>query len=724
MASSSARAGAGAGASPLEGLSFSAGGFFSSGSVDDQKYESLLADLRAHDLLGPSEPAGATATATAGSSSGSGASLFFNDAFSAVFLGSFSDNTSNTGKQPPPGFARAAPPPGLAATSDSDLKWAQGQQAFSRLEQQFSAANATSAQPDDAPDALDETIMLGLKDLGLDDDDAASPVSKRTERTRDSPARRMPSPAPNAVPPPPGAWQQQPPPPPQPPVQAQQQQQQVQQQYPQPPPMPGMQPHPHQHQQHYGPPPPRGFMPPPPHGVHPHPHGPPPPRPHHMPPHQPPYPPHGHMGPRGPPPMPHMRGQHPPPPPPIPYGMPPGAPWAHVSAAAPVPVAPRFRMMTPRDIQFVAQQQMKFVRCSDPFSDDYYFHNFVQKRTRAPSPSPAPSAIPGRGLPLPSWKLEHVKSVDPRDQSRAAKSREWETENHVLGRNNQRSLYRPRQLLNLSEGDGDSDESNKDEAVPEAAESTAEAPTMVVKTKEAVFSTPLWTKRHEIDRGLQCLLSLQDARHLLDARGINVQQFHAMDPSQMDPALATLREKTTRLLLELASSLGVVVAQDPTTHAATCDLEQLHRMLSLPKGKRLVSRALPLLHPSARFTLLPHLIDAVLSAAAVRQLATLPRDQAEEEERLCQALVLMLLYHPPAPSASVLADSLSRVMTDHDLATLRVLLYNRSRAEALQALLQRGGSAVGGDVSDAVRQQWHQAQEKFVALATAIKQTP
>ncbi|POM63580.1 Hypothetical protein PHPALM_20995, partial [Phytophthora palmivora] len=54
--------------------------FFTNGSVDDTKYESLLADLRAHDLLGPVE-SGAQASDAGGSS------LFFNDAFSAVFMG-------------------------------------------------------------------------------------------------------------------------------------------------------------------------------------------------------------------------------------------------------------------------------------------------------------------------------------------------------------------------------------------------------------------------------------------------------------------------------------------------------------------------------------------------------------------------------------------------------------------------------------------------------------
>lgn len=100
--------------------------FFTNGSVDDTKYESLLADLRAHDLLGPVDSLSAdsgSASAFGASTSGASSSLFFNDAFSAVFMGNFSDSTasssafgSSTAKsasaKPPPGFASA--PPGLA----------------------------------------------------------------------------------------------------------------------------------------------------------------------------------------------------------------------------------------------------------------------------------------------------------------------------------------------------------------------------------------------------------------------------------------------------------------------------------------------------------------------------------------------------------------------------------------------------------------------------------
>uniref|UniRef100_H3H6K7 Uncharacterized protein n=1 Tax=Phytophthora ramorum TaxID=164328 RepID=H3H6K7_PHYRM len=276
---------------------------------------------------------------------------------------------------------------------------------------------------------------------------------------------------------------------------------------------------------------------------------------------------------------------------------------------------PAFKMMTPRDVNFVMQQQMKWLRSSDPFSDDYYFHNYMQKRTRA--------GVPGRpSVPLPSWKLQHVKSVDPRDVQREVKSRNWESEYHVLGRNTKSSLYRPKQLLNLAGDETSSPPASSptnaadpertpssggegDEEVTAAASATAESSSEAASSKHvrgsspaakvlrmsddvsrnSVFANDTWKIRLQLDRGMQCLLSLQDARHLLDARGINVQQFHSMNEGEMDPSLVELRLRTTSLLLELADLLGV---------------NQLQRMLTATKGKMLVSRALPLLHPSAR----------------------------------------------------------------------------------------------------------------------------
>ncbi|ETI55048.1 hypothetical protein F441_02202 [Phytophthora nicotianae CJ01A1] len=725
--------------SSLDGLP----AFFTNGSVDDTKYESLLADLRAHDLLGPVE-SGAQASDAGGSS------LFFNDAFSAVFMGNFQSGATKTSS----GSSGRAPP-GLAAPSD-DIEWARGQQEFSKLEEKFhgsTAEKSSSATAGRAPppglsleqdSELDESQVPGLSGLGLDDDDSVAGNVQPTQQAPPPLPQAPPVPAPPMPPQnvqPPNAWGA----PPMAPPNAQQLQQQHPQQFMPPPPphMQGQPPHPMYMQG-----PPQGHPMPPPQGMYP----------------------------GGPPPPPQFFGRGPPPPMRPPYPGPPGA-FGRNGPPHPPPQMhpPAFKMMTPRDVNFVMQQQMKWLRSSDPFSDDYYFHNYMQKRTRA--------GVPGRSsVPLPSWKLQHVKSVDPRDVQREVKSRNWESEYHVLGRNAKSSLYRPKQLLNLAGTDETSSppassptsaedpertpSSNGEGETEDAASATAESSSEAASSKHvrgsspgaqavaaeaqaakvlrmsddashnSVFANDTWKLRLQLDRGMQCLLSLQDARHLLDARGINVQQFHSMNEDEMDPALVELRSRTTSLLLELASLLGVNVMQagDADSEAASrgvmsCDVQQLQKMLAATKGKMLVSRALPLLHPSARFVLLPHLVDHLLSGRTDAGRQTDVNDAGDD--RLCQTLVLMLLYVPPAPPAELLTECLQRALNGHNVQSLSVVLHNRARAESLQALLQRGGSAVqqltqteGADAEHAnsVKQQWEHHQNVFVQLATAIKQ--
>ncbi|CAI5710130.1 unnamed protein product [Hyaloperonospora brassicae] len=724
--------------------------FFTSGRVDDTKYESLLADLRAHDLLGPVESGAQTGDAS------SSASLFFNDAFSAAFMGTF-QSTARAADDRAAGGAPGRPPPGLAApvgpvSPSEDLKWARGQAEFSRLEEQFQGTTATatagggggSATGGRAPPPglsleqdpeLDESQVPGLRGLGLDDDEAsvagqedAAPPLKQTAHA--PPGAALGGPQPPDHRPPPGAWNA--------PQLA--------------PPMAPANPH-------------QQFMPRPP---------------SHMQAGQAPHPMYRQGAPMLPMPLP-MYGRGPPPVslrPPFPgppgafgrYGMPHGPPHMH---------PPAFKMMTPRDVNFVVQQQMKWLRSSDPFSDDYYFHNFMQKRTRA--------GVPGRpSVPLPSWKLQHVKSVDPRDVQRAVKSRNWESEYHVLGRNTQSSLYRPKQSLNLADTERSSSprvssptdtegaeqaplstDTDGEKTAPSSSSTTAESSSEVASSvrvrgsspgaqtvaaeattskvlrmskdasRNSVFANDTWNLRLQLDRGMQCLLSLQDARHLLDARGINVQQFHSMSEAEMDPALVELRSRTTSLLLELAALLGVNVIQpsDADSDAASCgvmscDVQQLLKMLTAVKGKMLVSRALPLLHPSARFVLLPHLVDQLLSGIGIDHGRRVEASDAGDD-RLCQTLVLLLLYVPPTPPVELLTACLQRALVGHEVQSLSVVLHDRARAEAFQALLQRGGSAVqqltetegvNAEHAQSVKQEWEHHQSLFVHLATAVKQ--
>ena len=317
--------------------------FFSTSLVDDAKYENLLADLRAHDLLGSDD-----FKATTGLFPSSGG--IFSTAIST-------ESTENETRIKPPSNVKAPPGfndshKGVAPTKAGrcipnnkpccitypfiDLEWARGQHEYAQLQQEyqlnrkstksmtFSAGHGLGLgiglsgqyreEPDDESKSafdMDETQMA---QLGLDDDDgsvtggspARSPV--RPKATGPRPPPKLPPPLPQSQPPPPmppRGWPHAPPPP---------------------------QPHvmgngpTWQHQQPTGRPLPNAAMPPP-------------------------------SGPWG-----GQSGQQPP----LPAGPPP--PSQHFKA----------KLMTSRDFHFVLNQQMKQLRCSDPFSDDYYYHNFIQ----------------------------------------------------------------------------------------------------------------------------------------------------------------------------------------------------------------------------------------------------------------------------------------------------------------------------------------------------------
>lgn len=693
--------------------------FFQNSSFDDKKYESLLADLRAHDLLGTDEK---------DTNNGNGEflmgglsnSLFFNDSYSAIFRENVHDtapfNTDNekdastawtvesapyaheevqepkpAANPPPPGFDMAEP--GNAPTQ-TDLEWARGQHEFQRLQEQYrgmkhskeptklppgfevapEAANTTNLLAPDQPGKrseeeafdFDQAHLMSLKSLGIDDEDAShsgTPVKRempqpptQQEQTGAVGSVQQQSTMPNTMPPPQGGS------------------------------MPGQS----------GP------------GV-----SPPPPPPMHAPPSNPNpgfVQPHPSTFTNGP-------GQYPQ-----------GGGYAPRQHGPQYRQYPRFKRMTQRDIQFVLQQQMKLIRTSDPFSDDYYFHNIMQKYYR--------SMHGGPSMPLPSWTLQHMKSFDPRDMQRANKSRSWETQNHVLGRNNQTSLYKPREILNLasirSKGEMAESEDKKKGAEKKEEEEKVKVLSMPSeKKKHSVFSNESWSKRHRIEKGLLCLLSLQDARHILDARGINVQQFHQLETSQIDPALSELRSRSAALLLDLASILGVYVDNtdelqtnpETITSSMKCNQDVLYQLLSVDKGRRLVARALPLLPPSARFVLLPVLLEYMIGANSVYCIPQNPQsDEAATDDRVAQALVVIFLYHTPSPPASVLVHCLELAIMNQTPQTLSHVLHNRPRAEVFQALLQKGGSVMdSSDVPSEIRSKWESLQQHFVQLATAVK---
>ncbi|KAF0688343.1 hypothetical protein As57867_019989, partial [Aphanomyces stellatus] len=219
-------------------------GFFTGVSVDDKKYETLLEDLRAHDLLGPVDD-GLDHVGYGGAAARP--SLLLHDSLSAIFSGNVpKDKPTAPSQAPSAPKVKRAPPPGFGsapagnAPTQADLEWARSQQEFAMLREEFSkkvpgeaigfnSAGLGLPKPYlySEEDEDDDALLNNLKTLGLDEGEDDK--------------RRSQAPQPNALPPPrlpgppPGIGAH---PPTSPPGMM--------------PPPPGM----HQHHPHHAPPPP------------------------------------------------------------------------------------------------------------------------------------------------------------------------------------------------------------------------------------------------------------------------------------------------------------------------------------------------------------------------------------------------------------------------------------------------------------------------------------
>lgn len=139
----------------------------------------------------------------------------------------------------------------------------------------------------------------------------------------------------------------------------------------------------------------------------------------------------------------------------------------------------------------------------------------------------------------------------------------------------------------------------------------------------------------------------------------------------MDPDLLALREKTSGLLRQLADVFGILPTTD-TDSKIQCNTDRLHFILSALKGRRLASRAIPLLHPNARNAILPHIVKYV-----IRLETSASEEGTTSLELLAQTVVVTIMYHPPLPPPQVLASALEAALSGHTVATLSEVLQNR-----------------------------------------------
>ncbi|OMP07651.1 hypothetical protein COLO4_07168 [Corchorus olitorius] len=215
----------------------------------------------------------------------------------------------------------------------------------------------------------------------------------------------------------------------------------------------------------------------------------------------------------------------------------------------------RSKHMTAEEIESILKMQHAATHSNDPYVDDYYHQACLAKRS---SGSRAKHFCPS-----------HLKET----HSRSRGSGDHSSHLHIdaLGKLPLSSIRRPRPLLEvdppLGSGDGGSEQ----------------------KTERPLEQEPMLAARITIEDGLCLLLDVDDIDRLI--------QF-----SQPQDGGAQLRRRRQILLEGMAASLQLVDPLGKGGHAVSCSPKDdivFLRLVSLPKGRKLLIRFLQLLIPGS-----------------------------------------------------------------------------------------------------------------------------
>jgi hypothetical protein len=336
-------------------------------------------------------------------------------------------------------------------------------------------------------------------------------------------------------------------------------------------------------------------------------------------------------------------------------------------------------------------------------------------------------------LPLPSAVRESLfQRREDFVRLHAIKRRLWEQHNMVLGRQESFSLRTQKRSLNLSTSglttaddirasgrDGQSSGSyaavgdRRPEAVSVAGEAEAAGGGGGSGDGGGGGGGPsLWASRATVDRGLDLVLALQDSARvllgMLRAAEESRSAGGARGPPPPPPALlAAKREEVAALRGALAAAMGCGEGSGVPLAAAAAALPPLDSpadaallaLLSLPKGKKLLVRAVPMLSPAAKATLcgcglrrLPHFVASNASG----------REAEEADAAAAAALADWVGGGPggavggargegaPGEALAALAGWGGVLFDCHAGATLRALLGHPGASAVISALLTHG----------------------------------
>jgi hypothetical protein len=369
-----------------------------------------------------------------------------------------------------------------------------------------------------------------------------------------------------------------------------------------------------------------------------------------------------------PPPMMMMQQQplmphHPPPPPPVRmYCNPhPRAPPIPATAIA-------SKHMSPRDISYVVHSMMKPLLSAGVSPSDYDVQFFL-RQSGAAAVAPVGAGDPG--------KKKDEGWVD-QIESRHLKSKEWSSSQKVLGHVAKSNVARPRALISTS-----------------AASLAPEDDEGGNNPGEQRQRASLWRSRIYCDQAYQAYFAvLANWRGEKSASSLEVQtQYRRLF-------------KCLGIAPAAASAAGAADAAEGKENTyQVADKAPLQRLLKLEKGRVLVARILEqaVLPPSAMQTLLPALLEALLSTPPAPPSAKNAASHQAIDDRLFLALTRVI---QTLPTLETLLDCMKA-------SSQPAALASTLRMQCVHAVLQRG-SAETPRMSPSEQEQWSAAEADFL----------
>lgn len=353
-------------------------------------------------------------------------------------------------------------------------------------------------------------------------------------------------------------------------------------------------------------------------------------------------------------------------------------------------------MMTEREVSYVLHIHMRSLQITDPFSEDYYYHQYHVRRA-AQAASPARVAQ----LPLPIW--EDSKAIARKEHEElqnkfAGRTKQWELEYKVLGHQQKVNPHRQKPLLDVDSAP----------TPVNAAADDGSASADVDGNKPQTFVSWEWQARAAVESAKSALLEVDEQRRLLQHPDLSAHR------------MTVINAQLQRILAKLQTSLGLSEAQN---YDVVDNAPLLAAVADLGKGRKLLARVFKLL-PQKAHAMLPTVLRSVLRSTPVGdadvnvakgETKRLLLERLATERSLLAALADVAQSPEAAVPFSTLQSCVQAVMSAHvRTSTLGAALATPQRAEVMDQLIARATTLVEPEH----KEDWGVLVDGFRHLAT------